>query len=68
VALYETDPLVNGYAPARLVRHLAGGAAIVAEDVGRGRVILFADNPAFRALWVDGHRLLLNALLLGPSR
>nr|BCX00110.1 MAG: peptidase M14 [Bacteroidota bacterium] len=68
VALYETDPLVNGYAPARLVRHLAGGAAIVAEDVGRGRVILFADNPAFRAFWVDGHRLLLNALLLGPSR
>ncbi|MCS7154425.1 MAG: M14 family metallopeptidase [Bacteroidota bacterium] len=68
VAVYESEPLLNGYVPARLMRHLASGAAIVAEDVGRGRVILFADNPAFRAFWVDGHGLLLNAILLGPSR
>lgn len=42
-------------------------AFLVEESHGRGRVILFAEDPGFRGTWEGLHRLLLNGLLLGPS-
>ena len=38
------------------------------EPTGRGHVTLFADDPAFRTFLHGAHRLLLNAILLGPSQ
>jgi hypothetical protein len=35
--------------------------------MGQGKVILFADDPAFRQFWYSGWQLYLNALLLGPA-
>ena len=46
---------------------LKGKAFLVEEARGRGRVILFAEDPGFRGTWEGLHRLLLNGLLLGPS-
>ena len=37
------------------------------EGVGRGQVILFLDEPAFRGFTLGTRRLLLNALLYGPG-
>ena len=37
------------------------------ESVGEGHVILFAEDPAFRAAWEGLHKLLLNGVLFGPS-
>ena len=42
-------------------------AFLVEERRGRGRVILFAEDPGFRGTWEGLHRLLLNGVLLGPS-
>lgn len=42
-------------------------AFLVEERRGRGRVILFAEDPGFRGTWEGLHRLLLNGLLIGPS-
>jgi hypothetical protein len=36
------------------------------ESVGRGKVIVFAFEPAFRGVWLGTEVLLLNAVLFGP--
>ncbi|NBP70992.1 MAG: hypothetical protein EBU52_19920, partial [Cytophagia bacterium] len=45
---------------------IANSAAIVTSSLGSGRVILFTDNPNFRAFWYGTNKLFLNALFFGP--
>ena len=40
----------------------AGTPAVVAERLGRGSVIMMADNPVFRATFPGSERLLMNAI------
>ncbi len=37
------------------------------EAVGRGQIILFADNPSYRRWVAESERLLTNAILMGPG-
>jgi len=37
------------------------------DRLGNGQVLLFADEPNFRAYFYGGQRLLLNAIFLGPG-
>ncbi len=46
---------------------IARTAYLSREQVGRGQVILFADDPVFRAVSWASQRLFLNALVLGPG-
>jgi hypothetical protein len=46
---------------------LQSSAAATVERVGRGQLILFAQDPVFRGAWRGSRRLLLNAILLGPG-
>jgi hypothetical protein len=65
VARYADRPLLSGYISARNLDALAGTPAVVAERLGQGRVIVLADDPAFRAFWHGTERLLLNAIFFG---
>ena len=47
-------------------RALAGESYLVTEERGRGKVVLFASEPAYRAYWPALHRLFLNAVLFAP--
>jgi hypothetical protein len=67
VALYTDNPLVSGYASEENQQHLKGSASILARKVGAGAVILFVDNPNFRAFWHGTSSLFLNALFFGRS-
>jgi hypothetical protein len=40
---------------------------LIAEKLGRGHVVLFADDPNFRLLWPRLTRLFANAVFLAPS-
>ncbi len=42
-------------------------AYLIDEPLGRGHVILYADEPIFRLFWRGLERLLLNSILLAPS-
>lgn len=69
----EGDPLRAGYASQDNRETLAGAGAVHAERSGRGAVILFADNPVFRAYHKGAQRLVTNAIFFGddfrnPSR
>jgi hypothetical protein len=64
-----TGPLVRaGFVwPDNTERLLRGTSFVIDEPTGRGHVILFAANPMFRGWWRSLDRLVLNAVLLGPS-
>ncbi len=45
----------------------SGNAAIVYEEAGRGRVVLFGIAPVFRGQWRSSFRLLYNAIYLSTE-
>ncbi|MGH9338348.1 MAG: M14 family zinc carboxypeptidase [Acidobacteriota bacterium] len=65
VARYTDDPLLSGYISREKLQDLKGTAAIIAREVGEGRVVLFADNPNFRTFWYGTNGLFLNAIFFG---
>jgi len=48
------------------LRRLRQGGWLVSKEMGRGSVVLFADDPLFRLFFRSTQPLLLNAILLGP--
>lgn len=67
VIAYATPPLLSGYASTRNQRAIEGSAALLAERKGDGSVILFADDPNFRAIWYGTNKLFLNALFFSRA-
>jgi hypothetical protein len=65
VLQYTASPLIGGYVHPSSLKRVSKSAAILASGDGAGRVILFADNPNFRASWYGTSKLFLNALFFG---
>jgi hypothetical protein len=63
----EEAPVVAGFAWPEAEQRLAGSLLVGTEARGRGSVVLFAQDPAFRLFWRATTPLLLNAVLYGPS-
>jgi hypothetical protein len=59
---YTDDPLLTGYASQRRQDEIAGTPSVVAQRMGRGAVILMADNPVFRGTFAGTEKLLMNAI------
>ena len=66
-ALYTDAPLLSGYVSDNNLDRLAGGAALVGQRFGSGRVVLFNFDPDFRAFWWGTQGLLLNAVFFGGA-
>ncbi|TDF36395.1 peptidase M14 [Alteromonadaceae bacterium M269] len=64
VAKYTDKPLMAGYTATELEDTIADSAAIVAHNVGRGKVIAFTDDLNFRGYWYGTSRLLSNAIFM----
>jgi hypothetical protein len=47
---------------------LRGSSALIDEPIDAGHVILFSFEPGFRMIWTSTIRLLLNAIVYGPSQ
>ncbi len=65
VVKYAANPLISGYISKTNLSRIANSASVVVSNSGRGRVILFADDPFFRGYWYGTARLFLNALFFG---
>jgi hypothetical protein len=73
VRYVQDDPLLAGYTSEENREMLQGAGMMHAERRGSGTVILFADNPVFRAYMKGTARLVTNAIFFGndfrnPSR
>lgn len=61
--------ILSGWAwPGNTERLLNGSVWAAVENVGSGKVVLFADNPLFRAFWRGTAGLFNNAILMAPGR
>ncbi|WNO59809.1 M14 family zinc carboxypeptidase [Rheinheimera sp. MMS21-TC3] len=67
VALYSESPQLAGFTAAEYIPRISQSAALLAHNVGKGKVIAMTDNPVFRGYFFGSSRLLINALYLGHS-
>ena len=62
---YGSAPLQSGYISKENYERMKNSAAVLVNTVGSGRVISIADNPNFRAFWLGGTKLFMNAIFFG---
>ena len=62
----QVSPVAGGYVSDENAQRLRGTASVLVAGSGRGRVVLFNDNPNFRGHWYGTNRLMANALFFGP--
>lgn len=65
-AQYTQAPLIGGYLHPLSAEKVKNSAAIVVNQEGSGRIIMFTDNPNFRGVWYGTNKLFFNALFFGP--
>ena len=66
IAKYTQNPHIDGFiAKKNMEEYLKKSASLIVSPIGRGRVVMFADNPNFRGSWYGTNRLFLNALVFG---
>ena len=63
----EGSGMVSGFAWEGAEAQLSEKAYLVDEPLGRGHVILFADDPNTRGYWRGLSKLFMNAVFLSPS-
>ncbi|MGH7469134.1 MAG: hypothetical protein ACRENP_14350, partial [Longimicrobiales bacterium] len=79
-AVFEPDPAfetvgyfqsklekVSGVISERSLEKLGQSAWLIVKRVGRGRVIMFADDPLFRHFWYSAFQPYLGAIMIGPK-
>ena len=68
--VFEADPErplhVAGFLWPTTEQLLRGTAYVIDEPTGRGHVVLFAEDPNFRAIWRSTTRLFFNSFLFQP--
>lgn len=63
--VYGSKPLQSGYIIKENQEAIKNTAAVLVNTLGSGRVISIADNPNFRAFWLGGTKLFMNAIFFG---
>jgi hypothetical protein len=58
---------ISGVISAEGLDRLDRSTWLAQVGMGRGSLILFAEDPLFRMFWYSGYQLYTNALLLGPA-
>jgi len=61
------DPVLGGFVWPEKRDRLRGALLVSAEEIGEGRVVIFAEDPAFRLFWRATMPIFLNAVIYGPS-
>ena len=62
---YGSKPMQSGWVSKENGDAIKNSAAVIVSAVGNGRVISIADNPNFRAFWLGGSKLFMNAIFFG---
>lgn len=64
--VYGANPLLSGYITKPNLDKLKNSSVLGTVAMGRGRVIGFTENMAFRAFWFGTNKMLMNAIFYGP--
>ncbi|MFT4023036.1 MAG: M14 family zinc carboxypeptidase [Flavihumibacter sp.] len=64
VGVLKKDNYVSGFIGSTVKNKLKDGLLIGVSDIGRGKVVFFAEDPIFRSFWENGKLLFANAVFL----
>ena len=64
VGVIKRNNFVTGFTGSRAKERLKDGLLFGVQELGRGTVVYFADNPMFRSFWENGKLLFANAVFL----
>lgn len=64
---YGSNPLISGYISKPNYARLKNSTCIGVSSMGRGKVIAFTEDLAFRAFWFGTNKMLANAIFYGGS-
>jgi hypothetical protein len=64
--VFTSSPLMSGYMSKQNYAKVKDASVAGVTAFGRGRVIGFTENLAFRAFWFGTNKLLMNAIYYGP--
>ncbi len=64
---YKEKPLQSGWLSKENYEATKNSAAVVVNAIGTGKIISIADNPNFRAFWLGGTKLMMNAIFFGKN-
>lgn len=64
VGVLKKNSYVTGFAGVKAKERLKDGVVLGVQEIGRGTVVYFADDPIFRGFWENGKLLLSNAVFL----
>ncbi|MEL7491854.1 MAG: M14 family zinc carboxypeptidase [Pseudomonadota bacterium] len=67
VARYTEAPLLSGYSSQLRLDEIAQTPMLTANRHGQGTIILFADDPAFRATFPGSEKLFMNAIFFATT-
>lgn len=62
VGVMKKENQVSGFVGSKLKPKLQDGTTIAVQQMGRGTIVYFADNPIFRSFWENGKLLFTNAV------
>jgi hypothetical protein len=62
---YKDRSLQSGWVSRQNQEAIKNTSAVIVSSVGSGRIISIADNPNFRAFWLGGTKLMMNAIFFG---
>lgn len=65
--LYGSNPLQSGWVSKQNADVIKNSAAVIVNTVGSGRVINISENPNFRAFWLGGTKLFMNAIFFSRN-
>ncbi len=64
VGVIKKENQVAGFVGNRLKEKIKDGTVIGVQDLGRGSIVYFADDPIFRCFWENGKLMFANAVFL----
>ncbi len=64
---YTSNPLLSGYISKSNLEMLKNTVPFQVKPLGRGRVVVFADNTNLRAFWYGTNKLLMNAVFFAKT-
>lgn len=65
VAAYTANPLLSGYIHSSNLNKIKNSVSLQVSGMGKGRSVLFVDDPNFRGYWYGTNKLFFNALFFG---
>jgi hypothetical protein len=64
VGVIKKNNYVTGFTGSAAKEKLKDGVLFGVKDIGRGEVVILADNPVFRSFWENGKLLFCNAVFM----